>query len=78
MNFQEISDRIKTIIIESTGKEKIMDKEIAKHLSLEAQYYAVIKRRNKIPFEAIAYFCKRHNANMNWILLGQKPQYLTK
>ncbi len=77
MNFQDISNRIKRVISDKTGREKVMDKEIAKHLSLEAQYYAVIKRRNKIPFEAIAYFCKKYNTSMNWVLLGQKPQYLT-
>ncbi len=76
IDFQDISTRLKAIIIDKTGREKIRDKEIAEFLSLEAQYYAVIKRRNKIPYEAISYFCKKYNTNMNWILLAQKPRYL--
>ena len=75
--FQNVMQRIKEILIQETEKKKILDRDIAAALSLEPQYFAVIKRRNKIPYESIAYFCKTRNVSMNWILMEQKPPYLT-
>jgi hypothetical protein len=69
--------RIRDILSQQMKKEKILDKEIALSLEIDPQNYAVIKRRKKIPYAAIAYFSKKHNINMNWILFAQKPQYLT-
>jgi len=60
-----------------TKKEKILDRDIADFLELDPQYFAVIKRRKKIPYESLAHFCTQHNINLNWILLAQKPQYLS-
>ena len=77
-HFHEISQRLKEIISQQHTKTKILDKDIATALKLDPQYYAVIKRRNKIPYEAIAQFCQRHRVSMNWVLLKQKPIYLTK
>ena len=77
IDFFDVIQRIKIILSSQTKKEKILDKDIASALHLEAQYYAVIKKRKKIPYESIAYFSHAHKLNMNWILLAQKPQYLT-
>jgi len=77
IDFLEVMQRIKTILISHIQKDKILDKDIANALKLDPQYYAVMKKRKKIPYEAIAYFSKTHKLNMNWILLAQKPQYLT-
>jgi len=77
MDFYDIMQRIKEILSQQTQKDKILDKEIAHALDITQKNYAVIKRRNKIPYEAIAYFSKKHNINMNWILFAQKPKYLT-
>ena len=77
IDFYEVMGRIKKILSAQIKKEKILDKELAKALCLDPQYYAVMKRRKKIPYESIAYFSKSHKLNMNWILLAQKPQYLT-
>ena len=77
IDFFEVIQRIKTVLCSQTKKEKILDKEIASALHLDPQYYAVIKKRKKIPYESIAYFSQSHKLNMNWILLAQKPQYLT-
>ena len=77
IDFNEVMLRIKQVLTLLIKKEKILDREIANALSLEPQYFAVIKKRNKIPYASIAHFCKRHNISMNWVLLGQKPQYLT-
>jgi len=77
IDFQDVMQRIKQILSTQIQKEKILDRDIANSLKLDPQYFAVIKRRKKIPYESLAYFCKHHNISMNWILLAQKPQYLT-
>jgi len=77
IDFLDIMQRIKQILSEHNKKEKILDRDIADALKLDPQYFAVIKRRNKIPYEAIAYFCKRYNISMNWILLEQNGPNLT-
>lgn len=76
IEFDQVTQRIKTLIPKNNEK-KILDKEIASALCMEAQYYAVIKKRKKIPYEHIAYFAKAHHINMNWILLAENPKYLT-
>jgi len=75
IDFQAVMQRVKQIL--SLQKEKVLDKDIADALSLDPQYFAVIKRRKKIPYEPIAHFCKQHKISMNWVLLEQKPKYLT-
>ncbi len=77
IDFQEVMQRIKKFLIVQTKQEKILDRDIADALKLDPQYYAVIKRRKKIPYEKLAYFCKENKISMNWILLEQKPQNLS-
>ncbi len=77
IKFLEVMTRVKSVLSTQINKEKILDKDVALALQIDPQYYAVMKRRNKVPYEAIAYFSKLHKVNMNWILLAQKPQYLT-
>ncbi|MBN2722209.1 MAG: hypothetical protein JXQ77_05270 [Campylobacterales bacterium] len=70
MEFEEIINRLKEIISQSLETKKIYDKDVAMALELDPQYFAVIKKRKKIPFEAIAYFSHNNHENMNWILFG--------
>ena len=77
IDFYEVTKRVKQILSVHNKRERIRDKDIANALKLNPQYFAVIKRRKKIPYEAIAYFCKQYSISMNWILLEQKPLYLT-
>jgi len=77
IDFHEVMQRVKQILSTQTKKDKILDRDIADSLELDPQYFAVIKRRKKIPYESLAHFCKQHSISMNWILLAQKPQYLT-
>jgi len=77
LDFDETMGRFKYILSEKSKKKKILDKELALSLSLSPQYYAVIKRRKKIPFEALAYFCQEKKINLNWLLFAQNPKYLT-
>jgi hypothetical protein len=75
--FSEVMQRIKIVLSSQIKKNKVLDKDIALALQLDPQYYAVMKKRNKIPYESIAYFSKSQKLSMNWVLLAQKPQYLT-
>jgi len=77
IDFYEVMQRMKIILAKEKNKEKILDKEIALALKIDPKNYAVIKRRNKIPYEAIAHFSHKNRLNMNWILFAQNPQYLT-
>jgi hypothetical protein len=71
LDFIEIMSRIKTILSKKNG-EKIYDKEIAKALGLKPSYYAVIKRRNKIPYKAIALFAHQNSLSLNWIFFNKR------
>jgi len=75
--FRDVMQRMREVLRGTSSKEKILDRDIASALRLDPQYFAVIKRRNKIPYESLAYFCKDHKVNMNWILLDQGPSHLT-
>ncbi|NOR55699.1 MAG: hypothetical protein GQ531_05775 [Sulfurovum sp.] len=75
--FDEVSTRIRTVLSAKLKKEKVLDKDVAFALAMDPQNYAVIKRRKKIPFEAIAYFSKNNKLNMTWILFAQKPKYIS-
>ena len=77
IDFMTVIQRIREVLLDQKKQEKILDREIASILKLDPQYFAVIKKRNKIPYEAIAYFCQEYHVNMNWLLLDQKPKYLT-
>jgi len=77
IDFSEVMQRIKTVLSSQIKKNKVLDKDIALALQLNPQYYAVMKKRNKIPYESIAYFSKSQKLSMNWVLLAQKPKYLT-
>jgi len=76
INFYEIMARIKQVVSTKLGTDKIRDKDIADALALDPQYFAVIKKRKKVPYEAIALYCKKYHVSMNWILFAQKPQML--
>jgi len=77
IDFYDVMQRIKQVLTLQIKKEKILDRDIANALALDPQYFAVIKKRKKIPYESIAHFCRENQISMNWILLAQKPQYLT-
>lgn len=77
IDFEETIQRIRQTISLTLKKKKLLDKDVAIALNLDPQYYAVIKRRKKIPYSAIAHFCQTNKVNMTWILLNEKPQYLT-
>ena len=76
IQFNDIMHRIEKIVTANTEKRRIYNKEIAQALELTPEYFAVIKKRGKIPYEAIADFCQKREISINWILFGQEPQKL--
>ncbi|MCF6205802.1 MAG: helix-turn-helix domain containing protein [Sulfurovum sp.] len=75
--FPNVITRLKSIIGQRQQQSKVRDMDVAAALGLDPQYFAVIKRRNKIPYEAIARFCEKERISMNWVLLEQAPRDLT-
>ena len=74
--FNDIMQRIEKVIAVNRRNRRVYNKEIAQALELTPEYFAVIKKRGKIPYEAIAAFCQSEKISMNWILFGQEPQKL--
>jgi len=74
--FKDVMQRVKEVLIVKSKKDKILDRDLANSLQLDPQYFAVIKKREKIPYKHLAYFCKKSKVNLNWVLLNQEPQYL--
>ena len=74
--FNDIMQRIEKIIAVNRKNQRVYNKEVAQALELTPEYFAVIKKRGKIPYEAIAAFCRDREISINWILFGQEPQRL--
>lgn len=74
--FNDIMQRIEKIIAVNRKNRRVYNKEVAQALELTPEYFAVIKKRGKIPYEAIATFCRNREISINWILFGQEPQKL--
>ncbi len=74
IHFNNIMQRLEHILRTKSGKTKILNKEIAGELGLTPDYYAVIKKRGKVPYLSLALFAQRENINLNWLLLGSPPE----
>jgi len=72
-DFSTILSRLKELIAAETGKTKVKDKEVAAALGLTPEYFAVIKKRGKIPYDAILRFCIARGVSANWVIGGQTP-----
>lgn|GEM_PF-1510272 len=75
-DFSTILARLKELLARETQKKKIKDKEVAAALDLTPEYFAVIKKRGKIPYEALLRFAVRRRISANWLIGGQLPVYL--
>jgi len=76
IHFHNIMQRLETVLREKKNKEKILNKELASELGLSPDYYAVIKKRDKVPYLSLALFAQKENLNLNWLLLGSPPKHL--
>ena len=71
LQFHDIMNRIKKIIYEET-KERVYDKDLATELGLKASHYAVLKKRHRIPYEAITRFAYKKDISLSWIFFDKE------
>lgn len=76
MQFESILEKLKDILSVELGNKRVFDKDVAPYLHMSKENLAVHKKRNVIPYEAIAYFCAKRNISINWILFDQFPKSL--
>ena len=74
--FDEVLARLKDILSSEVGERKVLDKDVAEALSIAPAYFAVLKKRESIPFAPIADFCARRKISINWLLYDQTPKSL--
>jgi len=72
IEFMDVIERVRDVLMKEKDK-KILYKDIALALGLGQDYLAVIKRRGKVPYEALAIFADKENISLNWLLLGRPP-----
>jgi len=78
MDFSEIIERIKDILSNEIGNRKVLNKDVAKALNITPENLSILKKRNRIPFEEIAYFCAKRKISINWILFGELNEEIFK
>ena len=69
VNFEEIVQRV-SAILELQEKSTPQNKQIAHALGLSFSNFSNIKSRNRIPYEALAKFAKKHNSSLEFLLYG--------
>jgi SOS-response transcriptional repressor LexA len=72
MEFDRIIEKIKDIISEEIGERKVLNKDVANALGITPEHLSMLKKRNKIPFEELAYFCAKRKISLNWLLFDQQ------
>ncbi len=78
MDFGRIIEKIKDILSNEITDRKILNKDVAKALNLTPENLSVLKKRNKIPYEEIAYFCAKRKISINWLLFDQDEEEIAK
>jgi len=76
--FDEVMTRVKDILSKELGEKRVRDKDVAEALGFTPAYFAVLKKRGKVPVEQIADFCALHNISINWMLYDQMPGSLVE
>ncbi len=71
IRLDQIISRIKLTMQKETKRKRVYDKDIALLLGLEPQYFAVIKKRGKIPYKELAEFCFDNEIDLKWMLYGE-------
>ncbi|WP_353661391.1 LexA family transcriptional regulator [Hydrogenimonas sp. SS33] len=74
--FDEVLARLKDILSPEVGERKVRDKDVAEALGIAPAYFAVLKKREKIPLDAVADFCAQRKISINWLLYDQAPRSL--
>ncbi|GAB6074685.1 S24 family peptidase [Nautilia lithotrophica] len=78
MEFDKIIEKIKDILSLEIGNRKVLNKDVAKALGITPEHLSMLKKRNKIPFEELAYFCAKRKISLNWMLFDQQIENIAK
>ncbi len=76
LTFDEVLERLKDILSKELGQKRVFDKDVAKALGIDPPYFAVLKKRGRIPLDAVADFCAKRRISINWLLYDQTPRSL--
>jgi SOS-response transcriptional repressor LexA len=76
LTFEEVIARLKDILSTERGEKRMYDKDVAEVLGIDPAYFAVLKKRNRLPLEAIITFCAERAISINWLLFNQVPRAL--
>jgi len=76
MELGHIIDNLKDVLSQELGNKRVFDKDVAYALGLSKESLSHLKRRNRIPYEAIVTFCAKRAISINWILCDQLPSSL--
>lgn len=76
MNLNDIVDKLKDVLSESTINKKVFDKHVAEALGIPQGTFASMKRRNSIPYEEILEFCALKKISVNWLFFDQAVDML--
>lgn len=76
MNLNEIVDKLKDVLSESSIGNKVFDKHVAEALGIPQGTFASMKKRNSIPYEEILEFCALKKISVNWLFFDQAVDML--
>ena len=69
-SFEEIVERIKDVISKDYNR-RIYDKDVAKELNLKPITVTIYKSTNRLPLNNLAYFCKKRQVSLDWLLFDK-------
>jgi len=76
LRLEDVLPKMKEIISEELGKEKVFDKQVAEVLGIKQLNFATMKKRGRLPLEAILEFCAKRKISINWLLYNQSTRSL--
>ncbi len=76
MNLNEIVDKLKDVLAESSIGKKVFDKHVAEALGIPQGTFASMKKRNSIPYAEILEFCAMKKISVNWLFFDQAVDML--
>ena len=76
MNLNDIVDKLKDVLSESSINKKVFDKHVAEALNIPQGTFASMKKRNSIPYEEILEFCALKKISVNWLFFDQAVDML--
>ncbi len=76
MDLNNIVDKLKDVLSESTIGKKVFDKHVAEALGIPQGTFASMKKRNSIPYEEILEFCALKKISVNWLFFDQAVDML--